>query len=131
MINFLVSIKSGAPIYEQVIFAVKKAVASGQLRAGDRFPSVRELSRELKINPNTAQKIVSNLVQEKILEMRPGIGSSVAPSVEATPEQRTLILKEEVQKLIVETRRLSISKEDLIGAIEQHWNLGDENDQHE
>ena len=41
------------PIAEQVVFAVKKAVATGQLRAGGAFPSVRQLSQELRINPNT------------------------------------------------------------------------------
>jgi DNA-binding transcriptional MocR family regulator len=53
-------------------------MVSGQLRPGDPFPSVRALSKELKINPNTAHKIVAHLVNEGLLETRPGIGTVVA-----------------------------------------------------
>jgi len=57
-------IKPGLPITEQVIFAVKKAVVAGQLKAGQAFPSVRIVSQELKINPNTAHKVVTQLMAE-------------------------------------------------------------------
>lgn len=121
MLNFSVTFKSGIPIYEQVIYAVKKAVVSGQLKAGDSFPSVRELSKDLRINPNTAQKIVTNLVQGKLLEVRPGIGSIVSERCEATEEQRQNILDTEAEKLVVEARRLSIKKKELVDAITRHW----------
>ena len=124
MINFSVNLKSGIPIYEQVIYAVKKAIVSGQLREGDPFPSVGELSKELRINPNTAQKIVTNLVQEKLLEIKPGIGSMVSKLSNATEEQRHNILNTEVEKLVIETKRLSIKKGELIEAIQNHWGKG-------
>ena len=54
-----------------------RAVVSGQLRAGDRFPSVRALSQELKVNPNTAQRIVALLVEAGLLAVEPGIGTVV------------------------------------------------------
>ena len=61
MIPFRVAFEPGIALYEQVVYAAKKAVVSGQLRAGDPFPSVRELSKTLKINPNTAHKVVTHL----------------------------------------------------------------------
>jgi GntR family transcriptional regulator len=61
MIPFDVEFKPGAPIYEQVVYAATKSIISRQLRAGDEFPSVRVLSKELKINPNTAHKVVARL----------------------------------------------------------------------
>ena len=121
MLNFSVTFKSGIPIYEQVIYAVKKSIVSGQLKVGDPFPSVRELSRDLRINPNTAQKIVTNLVQEKILEIRPGIGSVVSERSEATKEQRQNILDTEIERLVVEAKRLSIKRKELLDAIQVHW----------
>ena len=123
MLNFSIIFKSGIPIYEQVVYAVKKAVVSGQLKAGDRFPSVRELSRELRINPNTAQKVVTNLVQEKLLEIKPGIGSVVAEPSEATKMQRENILLTEIERLVVEAKRLSIKKKELIDAIQKQWKV--------
>jgi GntR family transcriptional regulator len=121
MINFSVSLKPGLPIYEQVVYAVKRAVVAGQLRPGDRFPSVRDLSKELNINPNTAQKIITTLVRERILQMEPGIGSSIAAPQGGTEEQRRTILDTDVEKLVVEARRLGITKADLIAAIESIW----------
>src|SRR5438874_384354 len=77
VIPFCVSFDSGISLYEQVVYAAKKAVVSGQMSAGDPFPCVRELSKTLKINPNTAHKVVTHLVAEGILEVRYGIGTAV------------------------------------------------------
>ena len=78
VIPFRVVFKPGSSLYEQVVFAAKKAVVSGQLRPGDGFPSVRTLSAELKINPNTAHKVITQLLNEGLLELRPGMGTVVA-----------------------------------------------------
>ncbi|PYR05179.1 MAG: hypothetical protein DMG00_22055, partial [Acidobacteria bacterium] len=64
-------------MHDEVVFAVTKAVVTRQLKPGDRFPSIRTLSQELKINPNTAQRIVSTLVERGIIEVQPGIGTIV------------------------------------------------------
>lgn len=123
MINFTIKFQSGTPIYEQVVYAVKKAIVTEQLKAGDRFPSVREMSKELRINPNTAQKVVSHLVREKLLEIRPGIGSTVSELGVATKAERQRILNDEVEKLVVESKRLSIKKKEVVDAIDRHWKL--------
>ena len=78
MLPFSISLRSGTPIHEQVVYAVRRAVVTGQLRAGDPFPSVRALSQALKINPNTAHKIIGTLTEEGLLAVRPGIGTVVA-----------------------------------------------------
>ncbi len=72
MLPFSIELKPGLPIAEQVIFAVKKAVGAGQLKPGQPFPSVRAVSQELKINPNTAHKIV---VAQGVLITTPAVGS--------------------------------------------------------
>ena len=126
MINFTIKFQSGTPIYEQVVYAVKKAVVSEQLKPGDRFPSVREIARELRINPNTAQKAVAHLVREGLLEMKPGIGSVVSELNIATNVQRGKILNDEIEQLIVECKRLSITKKEVIDAVDRNWKLDNE-----
>ncbi|MBU0469091.1 MAG: GntR family transcriptional regulator [Candidatus Omnitrophica bacterium] len=126
MINFSIKFQSGVPIYEQIIYAVKKAVVSEQLRPGDTFPSVRELSKDLRINPNTAQKVIAHLVREKLLIIKPGIGSVVSELKEATDLQRKDILDTEIEKLVVEAKRLLINKKEVIDAVKSHWNLENE-----
>src|SRR5271170_4891082 len=83
VIPFRVSFRAGISLFEQIVYAAKKAMVSGQMRPGDAFPSVRALSRELKINPNTAHKVVGALVVTGLLESQPGIGTVVAALPEA------------------------------------------------
>jgi GntR family transcriptional regulator len=96
VIPFRVSFESGISLYEQVVYAAKKAVVSSQIRPGDPFPSVRELSKTFKINPNTAHKVVTQLVAEGILEVHSGIGQwwrsarPRAPRNVATSSKRNL-----------------------------------------
>ena len=118
MLPFQIRFRMGEPVYGQVIYAVKKALVSGALRPGDIFPSVRVLSQELKINPNTAHKIVTALVEEGILQVRSGIGTVIAPMRPATREQRR---EGEVERLVVEARRIALELEDLQRAIEHQW----------
>jgi GntR family transcriptional regulator len=121
MINFTIKFQYGTPIYEQIVYAVKKAIVTGQLKPGDQFPSVREMSKELRINPNTAQKVVAHLVREKLLEIKSGIGSVISEPSTATKSQRDKILNDEVEKLVVESKRLSITKKDLVDAVNRNW----------
>ena len=89
MIPFRVPFRTGISLFEQIVYASKKAMVSGQMRPDDPFPSVRTLSKELKINPNTAHKIVAHLVSEGLLETRPGIGTVVAALPDSTRRERT------------------------------------------
>ena len=77
MTPFQVQFRDGASLFDEVVYAAKKAVVSGQLRPGDRFPSVRALSKELKIHPGTMQKIVAQLASEGLVETRQGAGTVV------------------------------------------------------
>lgn len=121
MIPFRVLFEPGTSLHEQVVYAAKKAIVSGQLRAGDPFPSVRELSSALKINPNTAHKVVTRLVAEGILQVHPGIGTVVAKQLSSTAEGRSNLLDVELEQLVVEGKRLGLSLNDMISALAQHW----------
>src|SRR5580658_10409472 len=121
MVPFRVTFRAGASIYEQIVYASKKAVVSGPLRTGDPFPSVRALSKELKINPNTAHKIVAHLVAEGLLETRPGIGTVVAALPDSTKKERTQLLGHEIEELVVEAKRLGIEREEMLDSITAHW----------
>jgi GntR family transcriptional regulator len=121
MLPFSISLRSGVPIYEQVIYAVTRAIVSGQLRDGDAFPSVRALSQELKINPNTAHKIVAALIEQGLLVVRPGIGTSVAAAPPVRTPERRLLLQEEVERLVIEARRTGVTLNEMLDAIRKHW----------
>jgi GntR family transcriptional regulator len=121
VIPFRVSFTPGVPIYEQVVYAATKAILSGQMAPGERFPSVRALSQELKINPNTAHKVVLELVSARLLEVHPGIGTIVAKRPSFPASQRASLLASEVEHLVVEANRLGLTLEDLMDGIVEHW----------
>lgn len=121
MVPFQLVLQSGVPVHEQVAFAARKAIVSGLLRPGDAFPSVRALSRAMKIHPNTAQKVVAQLTSEGLLEVRPGIGTVVLRPPPAARGARAQLLGRELEQLMVEAKRLGLSLEDVHTAIDQHW----------
>ncbi len=121
VIAFRVPFRAGIPLFEQIVYAAKKAMVSGQLRPGDTFPSVRTLSKELKINPNTAHKVVTHLISEGLLETRPGIGTVVAVLPDSSKKERTQLLGHEIEELVVEAKRLGIGREEILTSIANHW----------
>ncbi len=121
MIPFRLTAKPGVPIYEQAVYAATRAIVAGQMRAGDPFPSVRTLSRELKINPNTAHKVIARLLTDGLLESRPGIGTVVARLPHSSTSERTELLNRQIEELVVEAKRLSIDLDDVTVAINKHW----------
>jgi len=121
MIPFRVRLKPGDSLHEQVVFAAKKAIILGHLQPGDSFPSVRTLSRELKINPNTAHKVISDLVGAGMLETRAGLGTIVTNRPESSVAERTELLGQEIEQLVVEAKVLGIRFEDVTESLAAHW----------
>lgn len=121
MIPFRVEFRPGTPLYDQVVYAAKRAVVSGRLRPGDPFPSVRTLSAELKINPNTAHKVISTLLNERLLEVLPGTGTVVARPPASSAAERSLLLDNEVEQLVVEAKKLGLRLADVSSALARHW----------
>jgi len=129
MIPFRVQFRPGLPLYEQVVYAATKAMLSGRMRPGDPFPSVRALSRELKINPNTAHKVVTQLIAAGLIESRPGTGTVVAALPASSAAERTELLGAQIAQVAVEAKRLGISLDDVQDSLAQHWKkLGGDSD---
>ena len=118
---FRFELKPGHPIFDQVVYAAKKAFISGAFQAGQAFPSVRALAADLKIHPNTAHKVVQHLIQEGFLESRPGIGTVVADLPSARAADRRRLLQHEVEELVVEAKRVGLELSDVVQAVETQW----------
>ena len=118
---FSIVIRPGRPLHDQVVFAVTKAVVTGQLAPGDAFPSVRALSQELGINPNTAQKIVATLIERGLLEPRPGIGTVVAAWKPSANPARRAVVASQIERLVIEAKQLAIPLSDVLDAIRRAW----------
>lgn len=125
MLPFDVVFRPGESPYREVVFAATRAIVGGTLPPGSPFPSVRELSQALRINPNTAQKVVAELTRDGLLHVQPGIGTVVAPVRRAPAEVRRRLLGEDVERLVVEARRLGVTLDELLRAVAREWDAVD------
>src|SRR6186713_410149 len=75
---FQIDAASRSPIYRQLAQQIREAIARGRMKPEERLPSVRDLSRQLVINPNTVARVYTELEREGILNTRPGLGVFVA-----------------------------------------------------
>ncbi|MBR0373651.1 MAG: GntR family transcriptional regulator [Mogibacterium sp.] len=75
---FQLDMKSGKSVYEQIMDSIKELIVTGVLPEGSRLPSVRELSRQLTINPNTVQKAFRALESDGYIYTVTGKGSFVS-----------------------------------------------------
>jgi GntR family transcriptional regulator len=118
---FTIELRSGLPVHDQIVFAVRKAVVTGQMRAGDAFPSVRALSQELRINPNTAHKAVASLIAEGFLAVRQGVGTIVTSRPQPSDDLREQILDVDAERLVIESKAAGLSLRALLAAVRRHW----------
>ncbi len=110
---------SRTPIYRQLIDQVRLAVARGRLRPGDRLPSVRQLSRDLVVNPNTVARAYTELEREGTLITQQGRGAFVAePQMDLTKKARRKQLVEKLDELLVEAVHLGFSSDELLSMVQ-------------
>ena len=113
-----VDVRSRVPIYEQIVNSFKEMTVSGVLLPDEKIPSVRELAKEMTINPNTIQKAHQELERQGIIYMKRGQGTFINPNIKAkNREEKMEQLKEEIKKIIVESMYLGITKDEFIDII--------------
>ena len=121
MLPFPILIQPGESPVKQVVFAASKAILSGVMRPGDPFPSVREMSEELKLHPNSIQKVVAELVRDGFLAVRTGVGTVVTAGPRSPDPERRQLLSASVEQLVVEARRLGLSSDELVAEVDSTW----------
>jgi GntR family transcriptional regulator len=110
---------NGVPIYEQVVRQVVYAVAAEALKAGDLIPSVRELARELAINPNTVSRAYRQLQDDGVLESVRGTGLAVAGgAMERCRAARVELIRARLQQVLVEARQSRLDPAEFRSLIE-------------
>lgn len=115
---FQIDIMSRTPVYEQIISQLENFVLTGILKAGDKVPSVRNLSSTLSINPNTIQKAYSELDNRGILYSVPGKGCFIHEEAKTRLMQKK---QSELTQLVEQIRELKlagITKSQILECIE-------------
>ena len=116
--EFHVESASRMPIYRQLVAQIREAVARGRLKPEERLPSVRDLSRQLVINPNTVARVYTELERDGVLNTRPGMGVFVAqPKNELTKKVRRERLLVALDGFLTESVHLGFSAEEVLALV--------------
>ena len=111
---------NGIAIYDQVVRQIKFAVARGAVAPGNRVPSVRELARELAINPNTVARAYYQLQADGVLESVRGIGLEVAnDAVDRCRAERQKLVASRLRQALDEARQSGIADDGLRRLVEE------------
>lgn len=103
--NLIINHTSMEPIYEQIVAQIKAEVIEGRMTAGDALPSVRVLSKELKISALTVKKAYDNLEEEGLVVTVHGKGSFIAAAnQELLMEERRKELEKELEAAVQKAR---------------------------
>ena len=110
------------PIWRQIEDGVRHLVAANTLKPGNAVPSVRELARQLKVNPATVAKAYQRLTADGALEVRRGEGTFVAERpAGAQAAERKRILKAGAARFVEAARSMGVREEEAIAAISAAW----------
>ena len=113
---------AAAPIWRQIEDGMRRLVASGALPAGTAVPSVRDLARELRVNPATVSKAYQRLVADGALEVRRGEGTFVAErSAGDLADEVGRLLAERASVFVHAARTMGVTEDDSIVAISTAW----------
>lgn len=119
---FRIDPRDGAPIWKQIEDGVRRMVAAGTLRPGTAVPSVRDLARDLQVNPMTVSKAYQRLAEDDVLEVRRGAGTFVAEGApRASRAERMKDLRAAAARFVALAVTLGTSREDALREVEAAW----------
>jgi GntR family transcriptional regulator len=107
-----IDLRSRTPIYEQIITSIKEQAISGALKPDEQIPSIRQLTRELGINPNTIHKAYAELERQGVIYSLAGRGAFVAgvPEMQKLADSKREELLKDIESSIANARNLKVEK---------------------
>lgn len=112
--KIIINTSSMVPIYEQIIDQIKTMIRKQELKQNDQLPSVRALSKELKISALTVKKAYDELERDGFTVTIHGKGSYVtAANTELMMEEQKKEVEQDLEQAILKGRRFGISDEDI------------------
>jgi len=101
---------SSVPLYRQIVDQVRRLVALGALKPGDRLPAVRDLAVQARVNRNTAARAIQALEAQGVVRTRVGQGTFVADDAPgASEELRDALLEDAMERLLREAGDLGVA----------------------
>ena len=120
-LHFQIDVRSGVPVYRQLMDQVRYYIASGLLKPGNQLPSIRELAQRLTVNPTTIVKAYTELEHEKAIELRRGKGAFIAEQVRPSASDCRAALRRAARQLAVEATQMGASVQDAVQTVREEF----------
>jgi GntR family transcriptional regulator len=107
------------PVFRQIVDEVQRCITTGILRADDPLPAVRELARQLKVNPNTVQQAYRELERSGAAYVRRGVGTFIGQVARSTEAKRSMVARQIAGRFLREGFRHGLLASDLLTALQE------------
>lgn len=108
------------PIYIQIMDLIKKQMISKELLPGDKLPSVRDMSKQLEVNPNTVQRAYLEMEREMLVHSKRGQGTFIVDAPEVAVKLRQEMVLDRVARFVREMEEFGFSHDELRKIIERY-----------
>jgi len=123
-----IDFNASKPIYEQVIDEIKKQIARGEIKPGDKLPSQRKLAKDIQVNPNTVQRAYREMEILDLVETKRGRGTFIKDDDKVIKEINEQMAHSAVQKFITEMVSIGFEKEEIINLLKSEFERRIKND---
>jgi GntR family transcriptional regulator len=125
--NIQIDFRSGVPIYTQIVEQLRQLIHQGEIKVGDKLPTVREMAAELRVNFNTVARAYRILDEAGLISTQLGRGTYIweAPTDAAMKKLREQNIESLTQNYLREAERLGFSPKEISAEINQQirdWN---------
>lgn len=107
------------PIYLQILQRLCRQVVRGEIKAGGKLPSVREMAVQNGVNPNTVQRVYAELERLEIAEPRRGLGSFITEDEHRLRRLREQLKSEQIDRFIADMRETGFSPEEILAGVRE------------
>lgn len=115
--------QSSQPIYSQLADRIKRQILRGELKPGEKLPSVREMAVQTNVNPNTVQRTYRELEGMNIVETRRGQGTFVTENAAILNELREQMKVQEISAFVKGMREMGYTNEEIKQGLEDFLHI--------
>ncbi|MCY7776880.1 GntR family transcriptional regulator [Bacillus haynesii] len=113
------------PIYRQIAEQLFKKMIRGEIKPGEKLPSVRELAVQTQVNPNTIQRTYNEMERMGVVETRRGQGTFVVEHTEVIDDLKREMRSEVIVQFVQSMEELGLSKQDMLSELDRYLQKGD------
>lgn len=111
------SFHNNQPIYLQIVQRLCRQILRGELGAGDKLPSVRDLAVQMGVNPNTVQRVYAEMERLEVAETRRGLGTFITEKENRLQRLREELMDEQINNFIHDMQEMGFTSAEIVDGV--------------